>query len=92
MSQNCSIINKHDSRSLTDYRPSDNIVNLIMTQNNISDSYALKDLLQHNGTSFRKLNTAFYLGETSCGQSNVVIPDPFGNDAKWKAYKSSLNK
>ena len=90
----CNIINKNDARTLTDYRPSETIVNLIMKQNNIDNSYDLKHLLVHNGSAFRKLNTAFYTNETSNCDTNgqLVMPDPFKYDKMNNSYKNSLKK
>ena len=80
-----------DYRALTDYRPSTDIISKIMKQNNISDSYDLKDVLTHNGGSFRKLNTSYYAEQTNASQS-FIVPDPFNIDVNRKRYISSLKK
>lgn len=89
-------IKMSDGRVLTNYKQNSQITCEIMSHGNITDSYDLKAYLINNGQSIRQNNNQFYLQKTSCGScqfpsnSNMVVPDPNGNDAYWANYKQSL--
>jgi hypothetical protein len=49
-----------DGRHFTDYRRSSDITNIIIEQNNIKDSYSLKNFLVNNGNNIRQTMSNFY--------------------------------
>jgi hypothetical protein len=76
-----------DGRHCTDYRPSCYVHNLILRQNDITNSYDLKMLLTQNAVKLQEINRNFYDQKNacaSCGQYHLA--DPNGHIDYWKQY------
>lgn len=80
-----------DGRHFTDYRPSCYVHDLILAQNNITNSYDMKMLLTHNATKLQDINHKFYTMKnacTSCGKYYLV--DPNNHINFWNNYDNYI--
>ena len=81
---------KGDYKVYTDYRPSCQIIGMIMKQNEITNSYNLKKLLTDNALQFQDMNRKFYQSKVIDGQ--YYIPDPNNQLNAFEDYKDNLAK
>ena len=79
----------HDYNPFTDYRPSCQIIADITKQNNIKDSYKMKQFLVHNATQLRKMNSEFHEGSVS-RFSKFFVDDSNQSQKYWQWYKENL--
>lgn len=81
-----------DGRFLTDYRPSNDIVTLIMKQNGLHNSYEYKEFMIKNGQKIHQMTRNFYESKYPCQSCQWVQPDPFGHNEFWAQYNRDLTK
>ena len=80
-----------DGRFATDYRPSCYVHDLIMKQNNIDNSYDLKQFLQHNATRLQQLSRDFYICKNKCSNcGGYYLPDPNKQIQYWDEYSKHI--
>ena len=79
----------HDYNPFTDYRPSCQIIADITKQNNIKNSYEMKQFLVHNATQLRKMNRTFQEGTTS-RLGKFFVDDSDQSQKYWQWYKENL--
>jgi hypothetical protein len=80
-----------DGRNFTDYRPSCHVHDLILKQNNVSNSYDLKMLMINQAEKLREINKEYYQKKNSCMSCNgYYLPDPNGHIDYWSTYSDSL--
>ena len=91
MNNNC-MEKMADGRAFTNYKSDCIVTSMIMRQNNVTNSYDLKQLLIHNAVDLMKLSQNFYLNKSCLNKcSNTwITPDPNGNDRHNDLYKKSL--
>ena len=76
-----------DGRHITDYRPSCYVHDLILRQNNITNSYDLKMLLTHNATKLQEINREYINNKNSCVScGQYYSPDPNNHFNYWNQY------
>lgn len=84
---------RDDYRAFTDYRSSCQTLSMIQDQNNITNNYDLKELLQNKAEHLLQMNTDFYKKKVFNGKTpKFYIPDPNGNTKKFEEYKKNLQK
>lgn len=80
-----------DGRHFTDYRPSCYVHDLILNQNNITNSYDLKMLLTENALKLQKINRDYYTLKNSCVScGKFYLVDPNNNVNYWKQYDERI--
>lgn len=80
---------KGDYRPFTDYRPNEEINLMIMTQNNINNSYDYKEFIYNNGKRLMAMSNDFYKRKIN-NENSYWIPDPNNNEKKWENYKMKI--
>lgn len=81
---------KGDYKPYTDYRPSCQIMGMIMKQNEITNTYDLKNLLIHNAVELQEMNRNFF--KTKMVDGKYYIPDPNNQIQPFETYKKNLLK
>jgi hypothetical protein len=80
-----------DGRHCTDYRASCYVHDLILKQNNITNSYDLKMLLTHHADQLREINRQYYDLKTSCVScGGYYLADPNNQVNYWDEYARSI--
>ena len=79
-----------DGRHFTDYRPSCDVHELILSQNGITNSYDLKMLLTQHALEFQAINRRFYEDKNSCHSCGYYIADPNQNIEYWRQYDQKI--
>jgi hypothetical protein len=83
----CPPLMSDNGRNFTDYRPSCYVHNLILRQNNITNSYDFKLLLTSKALELQKINRDYYESKNSClSTGGYYLPDPNGHVDYWKRY------
>lgn len=81
----------NDGRFATDYRPSCYVHDLITKQNQITNSYDLKQFLQHNAIKLQDINRDFYRCANSCNScGGYYLPDPNNHIEFWDKYSNHI--
>ena len=76
-----------DGRQFTDYRSSCYVHDLILKQNQITNSYDLKLLLTNRALELQKINREYYESKNSCMScGECSVPDPNGHINYWNRY------
>ena len=76
-----------DGRQFTDYRPSCYVIDMIIRQNGITNSYDLKRLLTNQALQFQQINRNYYNSKNACVScGGYYLPDPNGQLDYWKHY------
>jgi len=78
-----------DGRHFTDYRPNCLTHDLILKQNNISNTYDLKRFLQHNARDLQQINRDFYERKNTCCHP-CELADPNKQIRYWDNYSSHI--
>ena len=80
-----------DGRHFTDYRPSGYVHDLILKQNNITNSFDLKTLMTNRALDLQKINKDYYETRNACTScSKYYVPDPNGHVDYWNRYSQSI--
>lgn len=86
---NCPAI-MNDGRHVTDYRPSDDVYEMMIRQNNLKNSNDVRQFLTNNANKLMQRNTEFYTKLNSCDSCNFFQSDPNKHNDYWNNYKSNL--
>lgn len=80
-----------DGRLFTDYRPNCDVHLLIEQQNNVNNSYDLKQFLTSHANDFRSINKDFYDNKASCKScGSYKLSDPNKQISYWNNRKISI--
>jgi len=75
-----------DGQYVTDYRPSCDVHDLIIKQNNLPNSYEYRQFMIHNANNLMNINRQYYINKNQCNSCQFFQPDPNGSEVFWDKY------
>ena len=86
---NCPAI-MNDARHITDYRPSNDVFDLLIKQNNLRNSNETRQFLINNTTKIMAKSNDFYAKKNGCDSCYFYQVDPNRNNQYWENYQNYL--
>jgi len=80
----------NDGRFITDYRPSDDVYDLLIKQNKLKNSNMTRQFLISNATKIMALNNQYYNQKNNCNSCYYYQVDPNHNNKYWTDYQKYL--
>ena len=87
---NCPALMNDGRESGTDYRPSCEVNDLIMKQNNLKTSYDFRQFMINNASELMQKDRQHHFNLNECDSCKFTHIDPNNNDKYWNCYTNSI--